>query len=284
MALLLILGLATLLSHAQECSESSFSWINGTECWGLTQATSTESAAQCWQACCSMGAALCQTWQWCPVDGSCVTPGTCWVGLLGSDCQAESGWISAFRSGPQIVNLTHVFPLPPPVPVSPFGNNTSPDGDVITVDSVSFRFNGEPWLPVMGEFQYARTPAAEWADDLAKMRESGITVVASYIFWNYHEETQNVWNWSGQRNLTAFVQAVQAAGLKLFLRIGPWAHGECRWGGTPDWYDWNFMALSHLRALCILTLVSSHSIVLTSLMQGAVLPGHSDPLHTTSFP
>lgn len=46
---------------------------------------------------------------------------------------------------------------------------------------------------------------------------------------------QGVWDWSGQRNLTAFVRAAAAEGLAVFLRVGPWAHGEARHGGFPDW-------------------------------------------------
>lgn len=197
-----------------------------------SNATSPEACAA---ACCSAGPS-CETWQWCPVGGSCPTPGTCWIGPLGNDCRSVAGWVGGATAGePAVVNLTGVFPLPSPVPLPGWGNATNPGGHNVTVDSVSYRRDGVPWLQVMGEFQFSRTPETEWADVLARMRASGVTVVGSYVFWLHHEEEFGVWDWSGQRNLTAFVKAAAAEGLFVFLRVGPWAHGEARHGGFPDW-------------------------------------------------
>ena len=160
--------------------------MNGRECWGLQQATGAVTPAACEAACCAAGPS-CETWQFCPVGGSCPTPGSCWIGPLGSDCHAVADWVGGATASlpvpPSVVNLTGVWPLPPPVPLPGWGNATTPTGRNITVDSVSYRLDGEPWLQVMGEFQFSRTPAAEWADVLARMRASGVTVVGSYVFW-----------------------------------------------------------------------------------------------------
>ena len=208
--------------------------MNGVECWGLSQANNVTSPEACAAACCSAGPS-CQTWQWCPLGGSCPTPGTCWIGPRGTDCKDVPDWLGGGVAVSNAINLTGIFPMPSPVPLPGWGNNTTPGGDVITVDSTSYRLNGLPWLQVMGEFQYSRTPLNEWKDVLARMRASGVTVVGSYIFWLHHEEQQGVWDWSMQRNLTAFVRAAAAEGLSVFLRVGPWAHGESRNGGFPDW-------------------------------------------------
>lgn len=89
----------------------------------------------------------------------------------------------------------------------------------------------------MGESQFARQPdVANWRSDLLAMKAGGIQVVATYIFWIHHAEANNVtWDWEGYRNLRQFVTIAGEIGLKVFLRIGPWAHGECRNGGFPDW-------------------------------------------------
>ena len=34
----------------------------------------------------------------------------------------------------------------------------------------------------MGEFHYSRTPAAEWREELLRMKAGGIDIVASYVF------------------------------------------------------------------------------------------------------
>ncbi|MGW3349576.1 beta-galactosidase [Nonomuraea rubra] len=107
--------------------------------------------------------------------------------------------------------------------------------DAITVNSRHLSRAGRPWFPIMGEFHYARYPAAEWREELLKVRAGGITVVAAYVFWNLHEERRGVFDWSGDRDLRRFVTTCAELGLDVVVRIGPWAHGESRNGGFPDW-------------------------------------------------
>lgn len=95
--------------------------------------------------------------------------------------------------------------------------------------------NGKPWYPVMGEFHYSRYPAAEWEIELRKMKVLGVQVVATYVFWIHHEEEKGLWRTDGNLDLRRFLLTCQRVGLEVLLRIGPWAHGECRNGGFPDW-------------------------------------------------
>nr|WP_276510034.1 beta-galactosidase [Niveibacterium umoris] len=95
--------------------------------------------------------------------------------------------------------------------------------------------DGEPWLPVMGEFHYSRYPAGEWETELRKMRAGGVSIVASYVFWNHHEPERGSFDWRGDRDLRRFVQLAAKAGLYVYLRPGPWVHAESRYGGFPDW-------------------------------------------------
>jgi beta-galactosidase len=95
--------------------------------------------------------------------------------------------------------------------------------------------NGHPCIPVMGEFHASRFPRQYWQDELRKMRAGGVTIVASYVLWIHVEEEEGIFDWSGDRDIRAFIEACQAAGLQMLLRIGPFAHGECRNGGLPDW-------------------------------------------------
>jgi beta-galactosidase len=105
----------------------------------------------------------------------------------------------------------------------------------LEVNSRYLELDGRPWLPVMGEFHYSRYPHDEWEGELCKMRAGGVNIVASYVFWNHHEETEGAFVWSGRRDLRRFVQLVDRVGLAFFLRPGPWVHGESRNGGFPDW-------------------------------------------------
>lgn len=95
--------------------------------------------------------------------------------------------------------------------------------------------NGIAFLPVMGEIHFSRVSESAWREALAKMRAGGIGIIATYVFWIHHEEHIGEWNFSGQRSLRNFLLLCQEMQLPVWLRVGPWCHGECRNGGFPDW-------------------------------------------------
>ncbi len=105
----------------------------------------------------------------------------------------------------------------------------------VTWDSHSLMIDGQRVCPVMGEVHYSRIPAAEWADEVRKMKEGGVTIIATYVFWNHVEEQEGVFNWSGQRCLRRFLEVCHEQQMPVVLRIGPFCHGEVRNGGIPDW-------------------------------------------------
>lgn len=95
--------------------------------------------------------------------------------------------------------------------------------------------NNQPWFPMMGEFHYSRYPKKLWRDALYKMKAGGIEIVSTYAFWIHHEEMEGEYDFTGRRDLREFTKTVMDCGLTMFLRIGPWCHGEVRNGGFPDW-------------------------------------------------
>ncbi|HKE16316.1 MAG TPA: beta-galactosidase [Kofleriaceae bacterium] len=109
------------------------------------------------------------------------------------------------------------------------------EGRSLQVNSRYLELDGRPWIPVMGEFHYSRYPDGEWETELRKMHAGGVDVVASYVFWNHHEEIEGSFDWSGRRDVRRFVELAARVGLFFFLRAGPWVHGEARNGGFPDW-------------------------------------------------
>ena len=102
-------------------------------------------------------------------------------------------------------------------------------------DAKSLIIDGKRVAPVMGEIHYSRLPKEEWAEELRKMKEGGVTLVANYVFWNHVEEEEGIFDWSGQRSLREFLECCKSEGLPVVLRIGPFCHGEARNGGIPDW-------------------------------------------------
>lgn len=120
-----------------------------------------------------------------------------------------------------------------PRPLNMGGAN--PLGNTIAVNQHYLTLNGRPWVPVMGEFHFSRYPMESWEEELLKMKAGGISVVATYLFWIHHEEVEGQYNWSGACDIRRFVLLCKLHDLLVYPRIGPWAHGECRNGGFPDW-------------------------------------------------
>jgi beta-galactosidase len=65
---------------------------------------------------------------------------------------------------------------------------SSTKGDKISVNNYYISYNNKPFIPVAGEFHYSRYPEQYWDESLKKMKAGGINTVATYVFWNMHEE------------------------------------------------------------------------------------------------
>ena len=71
---------------------------------------------------------------------------------------------------------TFTLPLQPTEPQTGYLNmgGSNPAGDKISVNSRWLEWNGRPWLPIMGEFHYARCHEGLWEDELRKIKAGGI--------------------------------------------------------------------------------------------------------------
>lgn len=116
-----------------------------------------------------------------------------------------------------------------------FGTKVNPEGVTFEVDRDGFIVGGRHVLPVMGEMHFSRIPAGEWRHELQKMKAGGITMVATYVFWSHHEYEEGHWDWSGNKNLHAFLEACKQEQMPVILRLGPFCHGEVLMGGMPAW-------------------------------------------------
>jgi hypothetical protein len=136
-------------------------------------------------------------------------------------------------ASPIVIQARVAAALPQPLPFPAGGR--SPDGHILSVNDRYLMRDGEPWFPVMGEFHYSRYPESQWEKEILKMKAGGIQIVSTYIFWIHHEEIEGQFDWSGQRNLRRFVELCGRHGMYVWIRVGPWNHGEVRNGGLPDW-------------------------------------------------
>ena len=144
------------------------------------------------------------------------------VALTG--CRASKVYEISAPSEPMVVKTGHLDV-----------GGTSVTGGSVEVNSYYLLIDDKPVVPVLGEFHYSRYPREQWEEQLRKMKAGGITIVPTYVFWNVHEEFEGQWDWSGNKDLRAFIELCGKVGLWTIVRMGPFDHGEMRNGGLPDW-------------------------------------------------
>lgn len=110
-----------------------------------------------------------------------------------------------------------------------YSNIESPYG----VNSQYFTKDGKPYTVIAGELHFSRLPRERWRETLLKMRECGINTVSTYVFWNYHEEIKGQFDFSDNKDISAFLSICRDINMPCILRIGPWCHGEVIRGGFP---------------------------------------------------
>ncbi|NXI30834.1 BGAL galactosidase, partial [Sterrhoptilus dennistouni] len=98
--------------------------------------------------------------------------------------------------------------------------------------------DGAPFRYISGSIHYARVPRPAWRDRLLKMYMSGLNTVQVYVPWNYHETLPGVYDFTGNRDVEAFLDLTAELGLLVILRPGPYICAEWEMGGLPAWLLW----------------------------------------------
>ena len=60
-------------------------------------------------------------------------------------------------------------------------------------------------------------------------------MILSYVFWNEHEQTEGIYDFSDKNDLVAFMKLAQDIGFVVIFRAGPYSCGEHEYGGFPWW-------------------------------------------------
>lgn len=102
-----------------------------------------------------------------------------------------------------------------------------------SVNTLYFTKDGKPFLPIAGELHFSRVPNESWKRELLKMKDCGLNVVSTYVFWNFHEEEKGEFDFSGDNDIAHFLSICREIDMPCILRIGPWDHGEVVRGGFP---------------------------------------------------
>jgi len=115
-----------------------------------------------------------------------------------------------------------------------WGQAAAPAG-TFEVSGTGFLKDGKPYQVISAEMHYVRIPRAYWTDRLRKAKAMGLNTITTYSFWNAHEPRPGVYDFSGQKDIAAFIRAAQAEGLNVILRPGPYVCAEWELGGYPSW-------------------------------------------------
>ena len=106
-----------------------------------------------------------------------------------------------------------------------------------SIDYKNDRFlkDDQPFRYISGGIHYFRVPSSLWEDRLKKIRAAGLNAIQTYVAWNFHETSPGVYDFSGDRNLTRFLQLARDNDLLVVLRPGPFIDAEWEFGGFPSW-------------------------------------------------
>ena len=112
-----------------------------------------------------------------------------------------------------------------------------PDGKAHTfgVSAGQFTLDGKPFRVISGEMHYPRIPREYWRARLKMARAMGLNAITTYVFWNEHEQTPGVYDFSGNNDVAEFIREAQQEGLWVILRPGPYVCAEWEFGGYPAW-------------------------------------------------
>ena len=105
----------------------------------------------------------------------------------------------------------------------------------IDFDNRGFLIKGQRTFILSASIEYARVPHALWRDRLLRIKRSGFNCIELYTFWNFHEIQEGKFDFTGDKNVGAFLDLAHDIGLYATVRVGPYVCAEWENGGYPMW-------------------------------------------------
>ncbi len=96
-----------------------------------------------------------------------------------------------------------------------------------------FYKNGESYRVFSGSIHYNRIPHEKWEERLYQARAMGLNTICTYVFWNFHEQKDGTFDFTGDRDIRKFIQLAGKVGLNVIVRPGPYVCAEWDLGGLP---------------------------------------------------
>ncbi|WP_164545172.1 beta-galactosidase [Antribacter gilvus] len=112
---------------------------------------------------------------------------------------------------------------------------TATTGRAVGLGPSGLVLDGGEQVRLCASLFYFRIPRESWASRLAAVRASGYDLVDVYLPWNFHEVAPGRWDFTGRRDVGAFLDLARDAGLGVIARPGPYICSEWDGGGLPAW-------------------------------------------------
>jgi beta-galactosidase len=105
----------------------------------------------------------------------------------------------------------------------------------IQLDERSILLDGRRVFLFCSSLFYFRIPRELWRDRMRTIRAAGYNCIDAYFPWNHHELSPGEWDFSGERDIGAFLTAAKESGLFVLARPGPYICSEWDGGAIPAW-------------------------------------------------
>ncbi|MCA5922033.1 glycoside hydrolase family 35 protein [Curtobacterium oceanosedimentum] len=103
------------------------------------------------------------------------------------------------------------------------------------IGDTDFLLDGEPHRILSGAIHYFRVHPDLWADRIRKAKLMGLNTIETYVAWNAHAPSPDVFDLTGGLDLGRFLDLVAAEGMHAIVRPGPYICAEWTNGGLPYW-------------------------------------------------
>ena len=104
-----------------------------------------------------------------------------------------------------------------------------------TVGDKTFLLNGQPFVVKAAEVHYPRIPRPYWDHRIKMCKALGMNTLCLYVFWNIHEQSEGVFDFTGNNDVAEFCRLAQKNGMYVIVRPGPYVCAEWEMGGLPWW-------------------------------------------------
>lgn len=99
----------------------------------------------------------------------------------------------------------------------------------------TFLMDGKPFVVKAAELHYPRIPRPYWEHRIRMCKALGMNTICLYVFWNVHEQSEGVFDFTGQNDVAEFCRLAQKNGMYVIVRPGPYVCAEWEMGGLPWW-------------------------------------------------